>query len=334
MPGMGSTPWGTDVPIPTLIKTWQGSYNLSNTPSGSLETDVDSTFILLKNALLAFALNPWTVVGSGNGTTSGMVGVDLLTSSANIVHNAAASSHSWIVLRQPTGVQVCWDFNNTSVSFATIAWSPAAGFTGGTTTARPTATDEQLLINNNVWQGGLGGTGGQYRGHIIHASDGTCTRMVLMFGGNPMAFWSFETAGSPATGWTGLCGAAVSTTSSAATNLLDWNQWIASTKYSAKGTAAATMPLLVTSKGALSNVSSLNQLNAANEISGEYPIQPCGLWHDVTVGQRGRHGYLFDFFFTVADITSGTTFPSVGTSVYVAIGDMVFPTGGTTLSFT
>ncbi len=151
-------------------------------------------------------------------------------------------------------------------------------------------------------------------------------------GGNVVAFWSFETPLAPSTGWTSpYTAACVSTTTVTATNLLDWDLWTGTTSYKAKGTAAATMPMVLTFESAVSSVTLLNQLNAANEITGEFPIVPVELFHSVTTGQRGDHGLLADMYFTCHAVLMGDTFPADGSKEFTVIGDNVVPSGGETM---
>lgn len=326
--------------VPTLEKTWQ-TVSVQNTPSGSLETDTDNLFILIKGALKALPLFPWTVVRSSN--SSAVTATDQLAAAADIVHNAPGNVHSWITMLHPNGSQVLFDFSSGTVQKMTITWSPGALFTSGSTTTAPTATDGQVLFNDGYWAGSLSGTGGQYYGHIISTNDGACTRVFVTAGGVCAGVWCIETAGSPVSGWTSpliACADGIGNTSTA-TTLLEVSTWLGVAKYQAKGLAAATMPLILTAEGILSgNTTVLGALNAANEISVNYGssssyqvIQP-GLFHTATTGQRGRHGYVFDLFFTNAVLNTLDAAPSGGGHTFQVIGDMLIQTGGATFALT
>jgi hypothetical protein len=96
----------------------------------------------------------WTVVGSSDGATAGMDGVDrwgAVYDGTKLIRAAAGNAHSWMVLRSP-GITAG---GLTSVPFyMIIEWSASdvaptfygckALPTGGTITARPTSTDETL----------------------------------------------------------------------------------------------------------------------------------------------------------------------------------------------
>lgn len=90
----------------------------------------------------------WTMYYSCDGTTAGTAndGVDRWTSTfdaTKIVCNSPGNAHSWAVLKSPVGlgpVYMIIDCRDNTSQVA-ISFSKAAP-TGGSTTARPTATDE------------------------------------------------------------------------------------------------------------------------------------------------------------------------------------------------
>lgn len=312
--------------LPGLEKSWQFAH-VANTLSGVEVTDLNDFFLRFKNAAKAFISNPLTVAGSSNGVTSNMSGTDLLTNQASMVH--ASGAHSWIVLSLPqvgTNVQICFDFNSSNHMLADIVWSPT-GFSGGSTTARPTAADESVLWTHGStpWVGVLGtGSGGQLRGHMMLSTDGRCFRFIIANAGNVRGFLLVDRAGNPATGWTNPAIARFHTT----LNIADW---YGSAYIKAVGPLGA-MPLHLIFELPMTHFASrlpvTERLNLANEISGEYPMTRVGLWHN-TAGQKGRHGYIFDFFFTCAVLTNGDTMPADGSKQFVVFGDVAFPGDGT-----
>jgi len=82
----------------------------------------------------------WTVSLSGNGSSAGAA--DYISSSTDL-----AQSNSWMVLKKPDG-EAEWCFSKVSSSGTAnwdILYSKEALFTGGSTTDRATATDEQYI---------------------------------------------------------------------------------------------------------------------------------------------------------------------------------------------
>ena len=143
----------------------------------------------VKDALIAFASTPWTMRYSCNSVTAGAAGdgVDRITTNANLVWASAGSAHSWIVLRQTgiaTNFELLLSCENAHASGTTlmIVVSPAAGFTGGTTTARPTATDEVVLNAAAVAWAASAVTA--LRWHLQQSTDGQCTRIITCAAGS------------------------------------------------------------------------------------------------------------------------------------------------------
>jgi hypothetical protein len=96
----------------------------------------------------------WTCVGSSDGTTAALDGVDRWGSTfdgTKIVRASPGSAHSWLVLRSPvlaSGIQVSLllSFGSAQDFYATIGFAKAQ-FTGGSVTADPTSTDSWTPIS-------------------------------------------------------------------------------------------------------------------------------------------------------------------------------------------
>lgn len=315
--------------LPTIIKTWQRSYNLANTPSGNLETDNDNVLLLLIAALTGFALNPYSVRGSSNGTTAGLDSSNRWTNIAALVHAAPGVAHSWIVLRNPaTGWEICIDLATSTVTNMTVVWSPGNAFTGGSTTARPTATNEKVILSNSVWAGFIGASGGQYRLHVMHASDGSCTRWYVNHSGINASAYFFESLRDPSPGWLLPYAASMRSANTTEGTNLDITNWNGAGKWFAHG-PVTDMPMGATLEYYAAAIAWIgSRLDAPNGISGLRTITPQGLYHDTTVNQQGRHGILFDFWWTNPSATTGDTFPADGSHILQLLGDHLVPTGG------
>jgi len=85
----------------------------------------------------------WTVPRSGDGTTGG--DGDNISSVASLT-----DVNSWMVLRRPDdGAEWCFSMGGTSTTDRwDVLYSKGALFTGGTSSARATATDEQYLCTD------------------------------------------------------------------------------------------------------------------------------------------------------------------------------------------
>lgn len=154
-----------------LEKTWQ--LDLNRAPS-------DNTTVLglsrswlwwqkafLKGEIGGATAGLWTCVGSSDSVTAGMDGVDRWGATfdpTKLVRASGAVAHSWIVLKSPnftaggitaTPFYMTVQYNGTLDNQAIYVFSKAAP-TGGSITARPTATDEwvhsptQGQVNDNT----------------------------------------------------------------------------------------------------------------------------------------------------------------------------------------
>lgn len=141
----------------TFEKTWQTALNV--TPSDNATVlGLSRSYLwfvkaFLKGEVGGATAGLWTCVGSSDSVTAGMDGTDRWGATydgTKIVRASGAVAHSWIVLRSPnftaggiTAVpfHVTIDYSGTLDYQAVFVFSKAAP-TGGTITARPTATDE------------------------------------------------------------------------------------------------------------------------------------------------------------------------------------------------
>lgn len=155
----------------TFEKTWQTALNV--TPSDNATVlGLSRSYLwfvkaFLKGEVGGATAGLWTCVGSSDSATAALDGTDRWGATydgTKIVRASGAVAHSWIVLRSPnftaggiTGVpfHMTIDYSGTLDYQTVFAFSKAAP-TGGTITARPTATDEwvhtvaQGQVNDNT----------------------------------------------------------------------------------------------------------------------------------------------------------------------------------------
>ncbi len=143
-----------------------------------------------------------------DSVTAGTKGdhVDRITADGNIVGATPGVAHSWWVDSVLGGTlgQICFDRDGTFEGSGSLFWSPSVGFTGGSTTARPTASDEREITHtSNI----LSTTQGD---HVVEMLKCTATgqegvRIAITNTGTaagPVALFSLERpAGAPAA-WT------------------------------------------------------------------------------------------------------------------------------------
>lgn len=304
---------------PVKTKTWQ--YNVDNLQAalGTVALDNSSLIYALKNALQGFGSSPWvcdySCLTTGNVGTKGD-GTDRLTSAAAIVWNTAGSAHSWIVLKQGT-FELCFDFsNNTGTrNVMTIVVSWGAGFTGGSATARPTATDEKTIITNGNWL--VSTTDLAMRWSIQMATDGTSTRLFVFAGGSQILGAFFDQMTQLTTG-----------------NTNPWVAfWSSGAGYSVGSLSGVIFPLFPASVQALASLTCEATISGtalysnqiiANETDGTWPAWPLGLYVSGTVGARGKQGNLQDIWFGSTSATTGDSYP-LANADFLQVGGCIIP---------
>lgn len=317
--------------LPTLTKTWQFNVNQLIAYTGNL-LDTNRLFHLTyKNTLTGFASSPWAMRYSCNSVTAGTPGdgVDRLTTAANFVFGNIGAAHSWYVLRQTgtgsnTELLVSLESASSNGQSAFIAMSPNAGFTGGSTTLKPTATDSVTMYSGTGWL--INGTP-TYRLHAQLSTDGQCTRIFNYDGGTtrnvliidkpylPTAGWSNPVVGFAAVGSALLASYMCSPLGNLSANI--------------NGTPSLIM---ATSEGVASQLLSANTACLlANEISGEWPMFPAGI-ASITTGTRGRHGTFQDLWFGSNNVNSGDTYPNSPSNEFAQFSNLILPWNGSAVA--
>jgi hypothetical protein len=311
------------VALPVLAKTWLYAVNQSIAPQGSALATMRRVLRTLVDSMLGFATSPWAVQGSSDSVTAGMDAVNRWVADANLVWSGG--SRSWIVLRQ-TGIgatfEVCFDLSSGSsqIMTAVVSW---VGFSGGSTSARPTAADELIVANNAQW------CSGSDVAHVIHAmqaDDGSSTRVhVVSQSTLQVSFLLFDLPMDPITGWStpGVCVVRGATSGTIGT-LTNFN----SSAFSV-GRHSGTMNLHWTAEAAGGSVlpSTGSIGNVANEISSEWAVSPIGVVC-LASPRRGRHGRLADIWWAEEGVAHGDTYPNDASRQFVTFGGMVFPWNG------
>jgi len=325
--------------FPTLAKTWQFIPNYAITATG---TPLGTNRTILKQLKDAFTTtanwvnssnasitpsNMWTTRYSCNSTVAGSAGdgVDRWSAITDLVFANAGSAHSWYVFRH-TAIDTNCELLLSCEGLAsnaqniTLVLSPSAGFTGGTTTARPTATDEIVVINNTTW-GGVVNTDTNVKLHIMKSSDGQCWRFFVANGGQINTAILVEKAAALHGSWTHQA-VALGLGTSGATNIL--TQGNLNTTASINGRGASNMTMYLAGPGA--NNALLNAaITTPNDLSLEWPFLSQQLY-SITASNRGVHGYLQDIWYGSTTTVSGSTCPTTGTQhQFVQFGSLLLP---------
>ena len=103
----------------------------------------------LKNRMLAAGFSIDSTCDSTTATVT-----DLWALPEDVVWNSTGNAHSWAVLTHDTdGYQICFDCValTNDPSRLTLVLSPGGDFSGGSTTTRPTASDEIIVLDGASW---------------------------------------------------------------------------------------------------------------------------------------------------------------------------------------
>jgi hypothetical protein len=269
--------------------------------------------------------NMWTVRYSCDSVTAGVAddGVDRWDSDTDLVWANAGVAHSWIVLvNAAMGSQLLISCEGAASQgqFLTLAFSANAGFSGGTTTARPTAADERIPWAGATW-GGITTVDASVKLHAIKSTDGECWRLLCSNGGADNTVIIIEKAAALTSAWTyrTVCYAqgAGAATNVATNALLNTNA-----NFYGWGTAAMALFLAGMSSGSTqTNVSQ----TTANSLSSEWQAYPQML-ESRTLGQVGVHGHLNDIWYSSTTVATGSTAPTTGTQhQFTTAGSLVLP---------
>jgi hypothetical protein len=342
------------MPLPSLEKTWQYDVNNVQAVTGTTLTTMRQLWRAIKDGLLAFGTLPWIVEYSCDSAVAGSAGdnVDRWDSDTDLVWQAAASgtARSWFVFSNADGVQMLWECRaqtTTTGKSIAIYMSPAAGFTGGTTTQRPTATDEIPLVTGDSSTASHCGAGQAsnttdfaFAWHILHSTDGLVTMVVICQGGNCSGFWYFGRVSQPVTGWTtpvvhAVFGGLSGTSPGAITynETADKNSTTAANLRTGalfNAVEADWFPAGIALGAGAANSSEPGGrvILVANEISSEWELPQVSIACSVSGARGMAHGRLFDVRWVSSARAAGDTFPGDGSRTRVVMGPFVIPWNG------
>lgn len=327
--------------LPSLTKTWQFVPNYAIAATGTAINTNRTILLAIKNFLTTdatewvdnanvatTAANLWAVRYSCDSVAAGAAGdgVDRWDSIADLVFANAASAHSWIVLRQTAigstaEMLISCESVGSTGNILTVVISPSAAFTGGTTTARPTATDEIAVLNAATW-GGVVVTDANVKLHVMKSTDGECWRVIVCNGGQANTTWIIDkTAAFASATWTNrltMYAQGANAGTSTLTNAL------LNTAANFNGRGASSMTMYLAAMYYASTLANVG-VTTANDLSSAWPFMPQQLV-SATASNRGFHGYINDFWYGSTTVAAGSTYPTTGTQhQFVQFGVGIFP---------
>jgi hypothetical protein len=290
--------------FPVFAKTWLTPSVTVLPLQASATLQNAAGIIACKNALKALT-NPVTVIGSSNAVSFNMSGTDTWATTADIVA-ATSGNISWIVLQHPSGLHICISFNQANNQSATIVYSQV-GFTGGSLTARPTATDEFGLGSAETWF--LGNNVGRCRLLVLHSTDGKTTYLFILYHGIILSMWMLGEAQPTHGSWSPALVAVINGSNSLnSTNLNDGQRWKANDRvssYMASG-HAFLRTLRPYGGGVVGELSNMDQKALYREsMTGKWPHWTIGLTCINSPRRAPKHGNLTDLWRVPTGIPAG-----------------------------
>ena len=325
--------------MPTLEKTYEFFVN-HNYGGGMTDHEWSAySFWKIKDRLVNWSSNPWTVVSSSNKSIAGAADY-WLDYTTDVNWGNAGYTHSWIVLERPTGGQLLLDCKanaSTREDYCALAWSNEGLFTGGSTTNCPTAADEQYFIGSaTTYFNWSNGTAKASQLHMIHSTDGEIDHILMTYNGTAFLYWSAVTPICPVSDYTLLnlfWGRGNDTMAAIPTagNLLTTPYWRGKISASGDGTGKFTGQTTALITGYSSSAYwFINQSPTVNDFSNRYPMYPMALYSD-TAGYEGRHCSFSDMWL-VKGLSTGDTLEENALSPtyeFAVFNELALPWNGT-----
>ena len=272
----------------------------------------------------------WTCEGSSDSATAGMDTVNRWGTSFNaakLVRNSGGA-HSWIVLKSPAGLgpfYMCIDWASSSDNSVNVYFSKSA-FAGGSTTARPTASNEWSYTNQTHIYG-VAGQAETFQA-ILSTTGEFHFRSARPLSGVFEMWFGFFTladthAGEAHNGWSIFLWD--QSTGHIYTNFSDSSGPYIRGRSSTPATSAvnANLASIATNHpttGFTWTAQGIPTTDAVDATYNQYPI-----WvHVVTVGHRSLRGRIRDLWFAPISIGSATVSPSSGPPYQLAAFDDVW----------
>lgn len=337
--------------LPTLDKTWFFNVNNKRATAANLSWHQNLMFAL-KNILInnspaiawtnaagspAAPAGIWTVDHSCDSTTAGTPadGVDRWVTAGNLVWDRPIDPHSWIVFN--TGInggsgQVLIDLDNNNSSSVNsvpesirVSISPGGLYTGGTTTAAPTASDEVTELTRGTtagwWAGGQTGTGVDSAFHVLMSSDGAEMRIFMYRTNVCYSIWVIGEAknlpsGVAANAYGSIWSTTQNTPEEAGETHDQNNGWLHGNFNNARAQSGNLCKIVYLNYPSSSGNQSLwaNSIipGIGDEVSDETVFGELSMWDTDSAGARGPKGTMQDIWVVTNARANGDTFPADG----------------------
>ena len=335
-------------------------FDIVNVMTGSAPLSGDS--FVASGGGTAGNIQFWEVVSSSNGTAVATGSLNWSVAS-DCVWATKNNPHSWVVLKQSDffgaadhleicinlssnndGAIGCYATRNDGVNFN--------GFSGGTTTNRPTAADGEMLIledgsttaNTGGWMGSDGSTVDARRYSVSVSDDGYEWRISMFTGGVNVAMWVIGQPLNPPTldvtgaaGWDFPVLAMVYALDNDTTNIFRISQLtsITSGKFPiAQLSAGESYKASMGGKSIGGDLWVTRQPAGGNAFDARRDLEDMDVILLDSV-YYGRMGWIKDFWWANGDDLTGDGYPADGTVKFAKVSEAVMPwIGDSTLLLT
>lgn len=312
-----------------LVKSWvKYDDNLLDSSLTNVDDQNREVLYRIKNRLITSC--GVTVVSSSDSVTSSAS--DNWSDYTDVVFATAGNAHSWIVLSFSsieTNYQLCIDCSETSTTTEqfSVYLSVSSGFTGGSITARPTATDEITVVNSSGWgvPNAADTLAAKRAWSVICSSDNSSVFVLFHYSNQPYGIWLLSKASNTPSGHStdGIALIRGGSISSIPTVSILRNA--ANISCSVDGQSS---PMYVTSSYANVDILSTSYFNRFGIDSSNQILMFGHSLVSSNVSRSGSYGYVPDLYWVnPSHVDYLHIYQSNGTSVgWVIFGDMAIPT--------
>jgi hypothetical protein len=167
-----------------------------------------------------------------------------------------------------------------------------------------------------------------YALHMEMSTDGQCTRVWVFSGNTFESLWIIDKVKNAVSGWSTAW--LFNTEYLSPSSNLTWHNLSQAYAGVTVGGINRTLQFYWTAEGCTGTGALITSLyNAPNDLSGEYPMLPIGLFvWTANSPIVGRHGMFFDLWYGCAALTTGQLYAGAAAHAFVQIGEFILPWDG------
>jgi hypothetical protein len=326
--------------LPTREKEWQLVGNI-NSGTDRRQILIDRLAALCGVAFGSFQItaNAWHVVKCSNSSTVSTSNIWSATSDIVQGNAAGSNARSWVLLQNAFGKQWLWDYRGNTADEIYLSMSPSGLFTGGTTTAAPTATDQLFRdpTSGSVFFYDILQTGKTVYQNVLHSADGKQTVIWTLLNSSSSSLWLFGTPEDVPADWShpGLMWMDLTTNDTISVTFMNKLTGASGGFHiTGEGAAAGSFASLHFVREGIDTApiggGTGGEIDIKNELSNEWDIWDKCWLASLLEGGWGQLGYWPDLYPLPRAQTgalTGSHFPASGSRQWVKVNDLLLPWG-------